>query len=650
MKAQAPLPRSSGSQISLNFDDADVYQVVQTVFGEALRANYIVDSRVKGRVTFRSVAPVPYDKILPIMEVILRINGIGFVEEGGLYRIVPISEVPREPSDVRTGRDPAQIIVTGKAIVQLVPILYLQSSEVLKLITPFLSATAVAIDVPTSNNIVVVDTDASVRRILILINTFDSPLQKKKQPQVFVLPVQNGKATDISNLLNQIFLGAKPTTTSTTTSKSTSGTTKTSTTSMPPAPTPPMATPQILAPGGKGTGGETLVSDVTKIFADEIRNSLIILATPEDYETIKAAIDKIDTTPRQVLIEGIVAEVTLSDDFKLGLAYAARTHIKVGHTVIDGITGFNGSSFADSSDSSSTTGTGSTTTASTSSSGFLLPAATDGFSWIGKGNDGDFAFFINALADKNRSKTLAAPHILVSDNREAHIQVGQQVPIVTSSTINPGGTSNTIATNTIQYKDIGIILKIKPQVNESGLVALEISQEISTFKLIEISKGQNDIIINKTEAATNLVVHDGQTIVIGGLIREDKSNDNAGIPFLSRIPLLGYLFGTTTKNTTRNELIILLTPRVIKSARDAKDVTADYVSSFTGRSLAKGGMQKEDLLRGGVQSNKTPSKDVLPGAQVTPKVEPSPAPEQQVDELNPPAAEEPDDDAGDAVE
>ena len=201
---------ATGGMISLNFDDADVFSVVQTVFGDILRVNYVVDPRIKGRVTFRSVAPIAKDQVLPVMEVILRINAIGVVEDNGLYRIVPLSDVSREPSPISFGRDPEQIPVTGKSMIQVVPVTYLQSTEVVKLIAPFLSANAVVLDVPKSNQIIVVDTDASIRRVLQLIDTFDNEKQKKKRATVYVYPVQNGKAKDIASLLNQIYLGARP--------------------------------------------------------------------------------------------------------------------------------------------------------------------------------------------------------------------------------------------------------------------------------------------------------------------------------------------------------------------------------------------------------------------------------------------------------
>jgi len=164
--------------------------------------------------------------------------------------------------------------------------------------------------------------------------------------------------------------------------------------------------------------------------------------------------------------------------------------------------------------------------------------------------------------------------------------VGQQIPLATSTTATPvsGGAiaSNTL-TSTIQYKDIGIILKVKPQVNDSGLISLEISQEVSALGDNVQIGGQNFASVNKTEATSNLVAQDGETIIIGGLIREDIQHSKSGIPFLSSIPILGTLFSSVNDRNTRNELIILLTPRVVKSKMEASKLTKEYVDKYQGR-------------------------------------------------------------------
>ncbi len=198
---------------------------------------------------------------------------------------------------------------------------------------------------------------------------------------------------------------------------------------------------------------------------------------------------------------------------------------------------------------------------------------------------------ITALASDSKAKVLASPHILVSDNREAKIQVGQQVPLLTSETY---GAVGVVPQRNYQYKDIGIILKVKPRINEGGLVALEITQEISTSEKITLG-GTEQLLLNKTEAATNLVVQDGQTIVIGGLIREDTNRSGEGIPFLYRIPIIGWLFGGWHEDKKRQELIILLTPTVIKTQKDASRISSGFVDKVFESS--QGRIKKEELIK-----------------------------------------------------
>jgi type II secretory pathway component GspD/PulD (secretin) len=533
-------------QVSLNFDDADIYSVIQTVFANILRYNYIIDPRVKGRVTFRSTTPVPEENVLPLMEIILRLNGIAMVEEGGLFRIVPMGDAPREPAPVGYGRDPQSVQLSGKALLQVIPMRYLQSTEMVKLITPFVSTNAVIVDAPKSNHIIIVDTDSNVKRLLKLINLFDNEQQKEKRPQVFVYNVQNGKAKDMATLLQQIFLGARPPVSGGPTSPVTPP-------SQQPRPTIPAATPTgVTAPH---MTGEALVSDATKIYSDDILNAVIIVATAEDFTTIKQTVDKIDVVPRQVLIEAVIAQVDLIDNMSLGIAWSLKTNL-------GGLL--------------------------SSTIGFNLPITaptSGGFTFTGIDPGGDLRALISALATKSKAKLLATPHILVSDNREARIQVGRQVPIITSETY---GSLNVSQQRNIQYKDIGIILKVKPRINEGGLVSIELNQEISDYDKIKLYANEDQIIINKTDVSTNLVVQDNQTIIIGGLIREKISASNTGIPWLNKIPILGYLFGNTADDTTQTEIVILLTPRVMKSIQDVSDVTSEYTNRFSNVGIEKG--------------------------------------------------------------
>lgn len=543
------------NEVSFFFDDADIFEVIQTVFGEVLRANYLIDPKVTGRVNFRTVTPIPNSEVLSVMEVILRLNGIGFLVEEGLYRIVPLAEVSRELVYAQVGKDPdgvAMELFTFKNLNLKDSMKDIENAIGLSVrggkirILPIYRVNAL---------LVVASTNEQLDYVRKWVDTLDQ-IFKGAKPKVYVYPVQNSKAVNVANLLQEIFLGGKsPGQASSSSSKNVQQSFKPLSE---PAKSPTLQGQTVQSPiqhspsvSMTTSGGESLVSEVTRIFPDEIANSIIILATPEDYELIAETIMKIDVVPRQVMIEALVAEIKLTDDMTFGLAWSLKSDLKINRDInLDGNLGFNSSQLSK-----------------------LDVSSLSGFAFAGVDSAGVVRLLLESLASDSKVKVLASPHILVSDNREAKIQVGDQVPIATSQT-NVSGTTD--IQTTIQYKDTGIILKVKPQINEGGLVALDVSQEVSNFSTQKIL-GSDQVVISKREAATNLVVQDGQTIVIGGLIREDSSRSRDGIPFLSKIPLLGYLFGSTTDKYSSTELVILITPRVMRNQKEAALVSSDYL-------------------------------------------------------------------------
>jgi type II secretion system protein D len=561
---RAPQPRVASGTVSFFFDDADIFEVAQTVFGDVLKVNYIIDPRVKGRVNFRTVTPIPRAEVLPMMEIILRLNGIGFVEEQGLYNIVPLDEVSRELLYAQIGKTPENVAIELFTFKNMN--LKDSMSEIENALGLSLKGGMVRImPVYHMNSLIVVaSTKEQLEYIRKWIEVFDNMFSAAR-PKIFVYPVQNSKAKDVASLLQSIFGGAAGPT-----SAPATRTEPTKTAPGAPSPSTPTGPKSGAAVVVSGTG--TLISAETKIFADEITNSLIILATPTDYEFIKETILKIDIMPRQVVIEGLIARVDLTDNLSFGLSWSLNTDVKisgikpfVNNINLNGNVGIN-------------------------PGGLVTTMPAKGFTFVGTDPKGVVRAVLTALAEESKAKVLAAPHILVSDNREARIQVGRQVPIATSTSTTPltGGTEATnYSTSTIQYKDIGIILKVKPQINDSGLVSLEITQEISSLGETVKVGGLDEISINKTEATTNLVAQDGDTIIIGGLIQEDVSKSKDGIPFLSKIPIIGNLFGNTTDKNTRTELIILLTPHVMKNQQEAGDVTSDYVDRYKGSTKDK---------------------------------------------------------------
>jgi len=560
---KTPKPHTASGTVSFFFDDADIFEVAQTIFGDVLKVNYIIDPRVRGRVNFRTVTPIPKDEVLPVMEIILRLNGIGFVEERGIYNIVPLDEVSKELVYAQIGKSPENVAIelfTFKnmnlkdSMAEIENALGLSMKGGMVRILPVYHMNSL---------IVIASTKEQLDYIREWIELFDNMFSVAR-PKIFVYPVQNSKAKDVASLLQSIFGGGS--------GPAPSAAPRTEVPKTPTPGAPPVTAPRSGAAAVvSGTG--TLISAETKIFADEITNSLIILATPSDYEFIKETILKIDIMPRQVVIEGLIARVDLTDNLSFGLSWSLNTDVN-----IKGLRPFTENINLNNTVNINPGGLDAT----------KLPAR--GFTFVGTDPKGVVRAVLTALAEESKAKVLAAPHILVSDNREARIQVGRQVPIATSTTTTPltGGIEATnYSTSTIQYKDIGIILKVKPQINDSGLVSLEITQEISSLGETVKVGGLDEISINKTEATTNLVAQDGDTIIIGGLIQEDVSKSKDGIPFLSKIPIIGNLFGNTTDKNTRTELIILLTPHVKKNQQEAGDVTSDYVDRYKGSTKDK---------------------------------------------------------------
>jgi general secretion pathway protein D len=300
-----------------------------------------------------------------------------------------------------------------------------------------------------------------------------------------------------------------------------------------------------------------------KISSVDNNNQLLVRARPSQWEEIKAAIHKLDNVPLQVQIETRIMEVTLTGELKFGVQW-----------YLDGLTG-----------------------SSTDSNGNLVPGSGQPYRHrqVGLGNGGTvynaadslFYSFINskmqvalsALETSGNTKTLSAPSMVVLNNQKAHIQVGNQIPVNQTSIIGLGTGSSTEATaSNVTYLPTGVILDVQPRVNPGGLVYLNVQQQVSST--LGQPNSQGNYTIAQRAVGTQVAVQSGQTVLLGGLIQQDESNSDNGIPGLNRVPILGRLFGTTSRSRNRTELIVLITPRVIRGGEDAKQITDDYQSRF----------------------------------------------------------------------
>jgi general secretion pathway protein D len=296
-----------------------------------------------------------------------------------------------------------------------------------------------------------------------------------------------------------------------------------------------------------------------------VTNSFDILASKPDYQLILDVIRRVDVVPRQVVLEVMIAEVVLNKSLEFGIAYAVSQGNLTGAVP----TGPNDNNLLN---------TGAVV-------GGLVGAARQvpargAFAIIT--NQDNFNIFINTLQTMTRVKMLSAPHIIAADNREAHILVGQSVPILTStSTLLTVSAIAPNTANTVQYRDVGKILTVLPQVNSKGLVNLQVRQEVSSVATPTFGN-TNSPAFNTREAETTLVVQDGSTVIIGGIIDDMIGGDRSGVPYLMDVPVLGRLFRSDTDRTERTELLITITPSVIRNREEAESVTEDFTSRIEG--------------------------------------------------------------------
>ncbi|HXG52210.1 MAG TPA: type II secretion system secretin GspD [candidate division Zixibacteria bacterium] len=421
--------------------------------------------------------------------------------------------------------------------------------------------------------------------------------------RIFIYPVENGKASELAEVLSQalgqpvVSRGAPPKTLQDlhrsapaggmgqsgfqrpgTSGLSTTAPTSTQTqpfgayatvpaqpgaSAQPPAPAVPPGLPRPPTPSAPGAPGAR-PEEQLRIVPDTATNSLIIYGTAQEFQNIRNILKELDVVPRQVLLETLIAEVTLSDDETFGVDYEILR--KGGDVrIFNREFGSRGSIL-----------------------GGILPAPPEGggltsfpLGVSGVIGTGSVRAFINALRSDSRVKILSSPAVLATDNRPARIQVGSEEPVATGTITGAVGT--VASSTTIQYRNTGRILTIIPQVNSQGLVNLQVLVEVSQRGANVVIGNENDSFpsFDTRQAETTAVVQDGDTLAIGGIIAENKSRERAGVPYLMDIPVLGRFFGTTTDTVRRTELVMLITPHVIRNRNESQQVSESFKNKLS---------------------------------------------------------------------
>ncbi|MFB0874338.1 MULTISPECIES: type II secretion system secretin GspD [unclassified Sphingobium] len=608
---RAPLPDQpiARGDITLNFPGVSVQQVARAVFGDILRVPFSIDPSLDTPVTVVSDRPIARSSVLPFLEGAFRASGLAILNSNGTYVVTTVEQARQQAGLVGEANsgfgneaftlrfvsakllqqvlesvlpglvasvDESQNILTvagttgqRRAVRDLVErfdvnwlrnmsfALYVPRRTDARLIVPELEKLVDSPGAPTAGLVKLIAMDrlngilavSSQPQYLQDVRRWVDILDREgenSQPRLFVYRVQNGRSSDLAKTLLAAFgmggrsTGAQPGPQGQnggiapglfTPDQSQSATP----TGSPLNPSPPAdsAAANAQQPASGPPNGMTITSD-------EANNAVVVYATPQTYAIVEDALRKLDIPPLQVMIEVAITEVSLNDQLRYGVQWLFR----------DG-----------NDEAALTRGTTATPTR-------IFPGLSLGYS-----NGGSVQATLNALEGLTKINVVSAPKLLVINNQTASLQVGDQVPISSSSAVSVENPNAPIV-NAIEYKDTGVILKITPRVNSGGLVLLDISQEVSDVSTTSSSNIDSPTISTR-RLASSIAVQDNQTIALGGLIRAIKTRGNEGIPLLSRIPVLGALFGTKTNEERRTELLVLLRPRVVRTSDDGRAITEE---------------------------------------------------------------------------
>jgi general secretion pathway protein D len=631
-QAPAPIVTSNGDEkITVNFVNADIQSVIKTI-GQHTGRNFILDPRVTGTVNIVSDRPVSKDMLYQILLSTLRVQGYAAVEEGGFVKIVPESEAKTSAGPVgeQAARVPGDRIVTqvfilqNESAVQLVPVL-----------RPLVTANNFIAAYPNNNAIVITDYAENVRRIERIIRSIDLPsagdvqivrlqhasaidiaqilqrlipetsitpsapgqppkaavtvdprtnvlLVRADNPSImtriktlvagldtpgagagniFVVPLRNAEAGKIAETLRALLAGGDAARVSTTSAIAPSSPTG-------PAPTVTSST----------TTSGVIASTIQ---AYQPTNSLIITAPEPVYRNLRSVIDKLDERRAQVFVEALIVEVSTGMANEFGIQWQAGTDIGGGQTLFGG-TNFN----------TSPLGLGTNILAAATNIQANPPGAGLNLGIIRgtvkiPGTNIEIAnlqLLARALEGDSTANVLSTPNVLTLDNEEAKIVVGQNVPFITGS-FTPTSGSAASPFQTIERRDIGLTLRVTPQVSEAGAVKLKIFQEVSNVTRDKALVQSADIITNKRSLESTVLVDDGQIVVLGGLIQDDQQASLDKVPLLGDIPWIGSLFKYESRNRKRTNLMVFLRPVVLKDDKAASSLTADryeYIRNLQG--------------------------------------------------------------------
>jgi general secretion pathway protein D len=623
------LAQQSGQRITPNFKDADITQIIEAV-SMATGKNFIIDPRVRAQVTMLSSTPMTPDQFYQAFLAILQVHGFAAIPSGNVIKIIPDANMRQYAADDLPDRvsstsdeivtqvlavkniNAAQLVpvlrplmpqnaqlsaVTGANILILsdrasnvnrmmriiaridevgnpdfdvIPLQSATAADTARVLTTLLTQSgeagaAVKVVADDRSNSIIVSGDEAVRlRVKTLVAHLDTPVDTGSETQVRYLRFSD--ATDLATRLKEQTSGTSSGTGTMAALLNRGPNSQPLPNAQGTTPRPEANSAPAAASGGAST--VSLAGGVATIWADKDTNALIITAGQRTMRAINAVIDKLDIRRPQVYVEAIIAEVTVDKTNALGVNWAldgSATSVGIGgfvspvagSSIVDLYTAAIG---ATSSSSSSTTGS----TAASGLSDSTLNGTTLGIGRL-KATGVNFALMLRALQGDSRTNILGTPSVVTRDNQEAKMEVAQEVPFLTGQYSTTNGTGS--AFQTIQREEVGTILTVTPTINEGGAVLLKLQVESSS--LAASSQGAVDLITNKRAITTSVLIADGGTLVLGGLIQDSVTNGQQSVPFLGNIPVIGELFRTRNTEKTKTNFLIFLQPHILRNDEQA---------------------------------------------------------------------------------
>ncbi len=594
IEAQTKTSKNIGSSdqfVSIDFNNVDIRVFIKFI-SELTEKNFVVDQRVKGKVTIVSPARISVKEAYKVFESVLEVHGYATVKAGEVTKIIPAPDARSKSVETRLFEEVTS--PEDKIVTQLIPLKYASANEVKKLFAPMISKSSVILAYNPTNTLIVTDVYSNIRRLLRILGAIDVIGMGQ---ELSVIPLEYADSTKFVKILSSIFQSRrKPKPGDVATQIKFVADERTNTLVVLASEVETLRIKSLIqlldreTPRGKekirvyylehadaeelakvlqelptkqGSAPEAkkipFVSEKVKITSDNATNSLIIMGDTDDYQVLEEIIKKLDVPRAMVYIESLIMEVDVEKDFSLGVEWFAGGKTKIG----DKNAAFGGAFKQE----SSLLPTAPVTTLPFSS-GFSLGIFSEAVT-IGGMTFPNLAAVVNAYQKDKDIHILSTPQVLTMDNEEATIYVGKNVPFQTRSALTDTGQVDTYSY--YEYKDVGITLKITPQISKDRMVRLNIFQEVTKLDQFATVTPDRPATFKRT-IETTVIVKDTHTVVIGGLIDDSLSETEYKVPCLGDIPLLGYLFKGVSSGGEKTNLFVFLTPHVIKSPVEAKDI------------------------------------------------------------------------------